>query len=73
MKRRNREKVLQANGILEGLAYAVSDAVAVALERVSALLEEVLEDEEKGDGRKKRKSRRFLMSLRSCSKVIVHA
>ena len=53
MKRRNREKVLQANGILEGLAYAVSDAVAVALERVSALLEEVLEDEEKGDGRKK--------------------
>lgn len=53
MKRRNREKVLQANGILEGLAYAVSGAVAVALERVSALLEEVLEDEEKGDGRKK--------------------
>lgn len=53
MKRRNREKVLLANGILEGLTFAVSDAVAVELERVSVLLGEVLADEEDSHGRKK--------------------
>lgn len=53
MKRRNREKVLLANGILEGLAYTASDTVAAALDRVSTLLDEVLEDEERSDGRKK--------------------
>ena len=53
MKRRNREKVLLANGILEGLSYEVSDAVATALDRVSTLLDEVLEDEEDSHGRKK--------------------
>ena len=53
MKRKNREKILLANGILEGLAYTVSDAVGTALERVSALLEEALEDEEDSHGRKK--------------------
>ena len=53
MKRRNREKVLLANGILEGLNYTASDTVAAALDRVSTLLDEVLEDEERSDGRKK--------------------
>lgn len=53
MKRRNREKVLLANGILEGLAYTASDTVSAALDRVSTLLDEVLEDEERSDGRKK--------------------
>lgn len=52
MKQSNREKMLRAIGILEGVSYTVSDAVGVALERVGALLDEVLTDEENGDGRK---------------------
>lgn len=52
MKQINREKMLRAIGILEGVSYTVSDAAGVALERVGALMEEVLTDEEYSDGRK---------------------
>lgn len=52
MKHSNREKMLRAIGILEGVSYTVSDAAGVALERVGALMEEVLTDEEYSDGRK---------------------
>lgn len=50
MKQSNRDKMLRAIGILEGVSYTVSDAVGVALEMVCVFLDEVLTDEEDGDG-----------------------
>ena len=48
MKVENREKLIEAKGILEGLSYIVSPQTADAVDEAVELIETVLNDKEKG-------------------------
>lgn len=50
MTQKNKELLIQANGMLQGLAYLVSPAAADALCTVSEMLDKVLEEENKDEG-----------------------
>ena len=49
MRRKNRETLKEAIGIIEGISYAVGEKAQEALAFAGELLEEVLRDENKGE------------------------
>ena len=50
MTQQSKELLIQANGMLQGLAYLVSPDAADALCTVSEMIDEVLEGESKDEG-----------------------
>ena len=50
MTQQNKELLIQANGMLQGLAYVVGTDVADALCTVSEMIDKVLEEENKDEG-----------------------
>lgn len=50
MTPKNKELLIQANGMLQGLAYLVSPGTADALCTVSEMIDKVLEEENKDEG-----------------------
>lgn len=50
MTQQSKELLIQANGMLQGLAYVVDPAVEDALCTVSEMIDKVLEEENKDEG-----------------------